>query len=216
MNKVIVACNTLADELKTAVLETCREYPILWVESGLHNSPQLLKEKLQQVLDTVDRVDCVLLAFGFCGNSVLGIKAREYRLVIPRVEDCITLLLGSDEKRKEASGTYFLTRGWLDYEKNIWEEYKFLVKKYGKERAERVFQVMLGHYKNLGLIDTGAYSLEDVQKISCRVARDLKLHHIVIEGTLDYMKKLLTGPYDEDFIIVPPGEEVTFDTLYGA
>ena len=96
---------------------------------------------------------------------------------MPCVDDCITFLLGSCEKRKEISnemGTYFLTKGWLDYENNIWEEYQYTVKRMGKEKADRVYKIMLQHYKRLGVIDTGAYNLEDFLKESKLVAKDLK------------------------------------------
>lgn len=218
MNTLIIACRTIADELNMAIEETACSYPILWIESGLHLYPDSLKKKLQEELDHITNVDQVLMAFGYCGNSLLGITPPTYKMIFPRVDDCITLLLGSCEKRKSISdemGTYFLTHGWLQYEKNIWSEYQEAIQRYGKSRADKIYKVLLQHYKRLGVIETGAYQLEEFLEKTHVIAEDLKLCHQVIPGTLQYIKKLLTGPWDEDFITIQPGETVTFAHIYG-
>ncbi len=216
MSNVILACNTIAHELNLAVKETEATHHILWIESGLHNYPNSLEDRLQEELDKLKNLDFVLLAFGFCGNAVLGLKTGNFKLVIPRADDCISLLIGSEAKRREISSnsvTYFLTKGWVDNEKNIWEEYKHTVKKYGQERADSLYKTMLNHYRHLGIIDTGAYNLQEFLPTSVAIARDLKLEHVIIPGTTDYFKKLLTGPYDDDFIVIGPQSEVSFEDL---
>lgn len=212
MNSLIIACNTIKDELNIALNSTDCKYPVLWIDSGLHMYPDSLRKRLQDEIDHISNVDHILLAFGFCGNSLIGITATNCSIVLPCVDDCITFLLGSCEKRKEISnemGTYFLTKGWLDYENNIWEEYQYTVKRMGKEKADRVYKIMLQHYKRLGVIDTGAYNLEEFLKESQLVAKDLKLTHEVIKGNLSYVEKLLTGPWDDDFVVINPGESIS-------
>lgn len=218
MKTLIIACNTIVEELNMACSEVKCEYPIMWIESGLHLQPNSLKKRLQEELNSISNVDQVLLAFGFCGNSLLGLKPPSYKLIFPKVDDCITLLIGSREKRKEVSGemgTYFLTKGWLNYERNIWFEYQEAVKHYGQVRADRIFNLILGHYKRLGIIDTGAYNLSDLIKRTNIIADGFKLKHQVIPGTLRYIKKLLTGPWDEEFVIINPGETITLEHMCG-
>lgn len=217
MNTLIIACRTIADELNMVIKEIDCNYPILWIDSGLHNFPELLRKRLQEELDHVSNVDQVILVFGFCGNSLLGITAPNYKLIFPRVDDCITLLLGSCQKRKEISdemGTYFLTKGWLDYETNIWVEYQATVKKYGKTRADRIFKAMLQHYERLAIVETGAYNLDVFIEKTKLIANDLKLTHQVVSGELSYVKKLLTGPWDEEFVIIQPGETVALSHIH--
>ena len=48
------------------------------------------------------------------------------------------------------------------------------------------------------------------------VAQDLKLEQQVIPGSLRYIKKLLTGPWDEEFVTVGPGETVLLEHIYKA
>jgi hypothetical protein len=218
MNTTIIACRTIADELNLAISETNVNYPVIWIDSGLHMNPESLKKCLQEELNKIKNIELVLLAFGYCGNALLGLEANNFRMIFPRADDCITIMLGSTKKRKEISdekNTYFLTKGWLDYEKNIWVEYQDTVKRMGREKADRVYKIILKHYERLGVIETGAYGLEDFLKKTEVISKDLKLKHEVIPGTLNYLKKLLTGPWDDDdFITIEPEETVTMKHIY--
>jgi hypothetical protein len=217
MTSIIVACSTIYDELTLAIKETECQFPVLWIESGLHIKPDDLKTRLQKELDSIYNVEQVILGFGYCGNSLLGLKSNNFRIIFPRADDCITIMLGSTENRKKVSdemSTYFLTKGWLVYERNIWEEYLETVKRMGKEKADRIFAIMLRHYKRLGIVDTGAYDLEEFLKKTETIADELKLKHEVIPGTLTFLKRLLTGPWDDDFVKINPGEAIKMEHIY--
>ncbi len=110
MTAVIIACKTIEQELNAAMEQTGCDYPVVWLEPGLHDVPKKLHETLEAHLDTVRGYDTVLLAMGFCGNSVVGLHTHDFELVIPRRDDCISLLLG-DTQRPFAA--VFLTEGWL-------------------------------------------------------------------------------------------------------
>ncbi|MGD0152826.1 MAG: DUF1638 domain-containing protein [Thermacetogeniaceae bacterium] len=212
MRTAVLACKTIADEIKLAMGVTGCSYPVYWVESGLHRTTELLNRRLQQEIDQIGDVQRVLLAFGFCGNALIGIRPSRFQLIFPRVDDCITLMLGSRERSKN-KGTYYLTRGWLQYENNIWEEYRHTVKRYGHEKAVRIFNIILGQYHSLAIIDTGAYCLQEFLLKSETIASALGLKHKVIAGNICYIKKLLTGPWDDDFVTIEPGETITLDHL---
>jgi hypothetical protein len=215
MSKALIACDTINDEVRTAMKETGVECPVVWIESGLHNSPDALKEKLQQEVDKITGADDILLAFGFCGNAIVGLSSKESRIIIPKVDDCITLVLGAGERRRKIindAATYFITQGWMRYDKNIWNEYKYILEKYGKENTDYVYELMFGNYKRLGVIDTGAYDVKEFLKTANAIAADLKLEPELLPGTISYIEKLLTGPYDDkDFIIIEPGESVELE-----
>ena len=218
MTTVIVACQTIQDELAMAMQEVGCTHPVVWIESGLHLEPGGLKLRIQEELAKLSDVDQVLMAFGICGNCFVGVTPGSFRLIFPRADDCITLMLGSAQRRREISqdgATYFLTKGWLKYEKNIWAEYREAVERLGQGRADRAFKVMLQHYRYLGLIETGAYNMPEFLGQTEVVAQDLKLERQVIPGSLRYIKKLLTGPWDEEFVTVAPGETVLLEHIYG-
>ncbi len=216
MTSVIIACHTLMDELNMAIQETGCDYPVLWVESGLHLYTESLNRRLQEELNGLSNVDRVLMAFGYCGNALLGITPHSFQLVFPRVDDCISLLLGSQQARKamsEEMGTYYLTKGWLEFENNIWQEYQHALKRYGKERTDRVFKQILAHYRRLAVIDTGAYEVPEFLATTEKIAEILKLTHQVVPGSTRYLKKLLTGPWDDEFVVIEPGTKITLEHL---
>ena len=216
MDTVIIACKTLEDELALAAEKTGIKLSVIWLESGLHNTPKILKAKLQEALDNVS-AGRVLLLMGFCGNSILEIKAGDYELIIPRVDDCISLLLGSVENRAKISkefAAYFLTEGWLRGERNIWAEYLYSVDKYGEETAKSITETMLGHYRTLGLLDSGATSAAILAEKSKIIAETLGLEQRVIPASTGYIEELLRGPWPEGrFIVKAPGEYITAGDL---
>lgn len=206
----ILSCKTIEPELKTAMAQVGCSYEIQWLESGLHDFPRKLNLRLQQLLDDCGDADRVLLAMSFCGNSVVGLKTGAYTLVIPRSDDCITLLLGSPEVRMQQKATYFLTEGWLAGERNLWREYEECLRKYGREQGEWIMSAMLEHYRNLALVDSGCFTREDLEEESRQIAQKLNLNYIRIPGTLDFLKQLLTGPWPEErFVVIPPNSTVT-------
>lgn len=216
MTSAIIACHTLMDELNMAIKETGCNYPVFWVESGLHLYTDSLNKRLQQELDRLSNVERVLMAFGYCGNALLGLTPPSFKLIFPRADDCISLLLGSQQARKtmsEEMGTYYLTKGWLEFESNIWQEYQHALKRYGQARTDRVFKQILAHYRRLAVIDTGAYEVPEFLAVTEKIAETLKLTHQVVPGSTRYLKKLLTGPWGDEFVIIDPGKKITLDHL---
>ena len=216
MRIAVVACQTIRDELRLALQETGVNYPVLYIEAGLHNKPGALHGRIQRELDMLDNVDTVLLVFGYCGNSMLGVKSAKFQIIVPRVDDCISLLLGSTRARREISqemGTYFITKGWLECEQNIIWEYERCVVRYGEQRALRLMKRMLGHYRRFMVIDTGAYPVGSVMPRTSAFAQKLAMRHEVVPGSPRLLHKLLLGQWDEEFIILQPGEEFTLSEV---
>ena len=208
MKTVAIACQTIEDELNAIYKTLPATFPIVWVESGLHNFPSQLKEKIQQEIDKISGVENILLLFGNCGNSIEGLVASQARLVVPKVEDCISLLLGGNQIRHALSRktpAFYLTDGWLRYEENIFWEYEKSLEKYGEARALRIFRAMFAHYSSLNFIDTGCYDLESVMSRTAELASKLNLKQGIVPGTLKLITKAFLEEWDEDFLIVPPG-----------
>ena len=214
---VLLACHTIRMEIEKAARETGRCYPTVWIESGLHLQPESLRGRIQEELDRLNHARRVILGFGFCGNAVVGLVSGDFELVVPRVDDCITLLLGSRERRDAClkdGGVYFLTQGWLEDELNIWKEYQATLARLGPERTDRAYRLMLAHYRYLGLIDSGAYDLSALLPRVREIGARLHLEPRVLPGSDAWLKRLLTGPWQGDgFVIVPPHTRVDLALL---
>jgi len=208
---VVIACETLRDEYRDAAAKSGRHYETHWIESGMHNYPNKLRGVLQQELDKVTATR-VLLCFGTCGNSVIGLETRDFELIIPRVDDCISLLLGSMAERTKISAehaSYFLTAGWLRGERNIYVEYEHAINKYGEELGKDIMSTMLANYKRLVLLDTGSYDLSPAESESKMIAGKLGLDLQIVPASVGYISELLTGPYPiERFSIIPANTKI--------
>lgn len=122
MRTKILSCRTLEMEVRLAMEKCgcCMELEVL--QENNHDVPLLLRRKIQEKLDAMENMDRVLLAFTTCGGTMAGLKTGDFELVIPRLDDCLSLLMGSMEQRKAAlEGGFgiFLTQGWLNHEKSV-------------------------------------------------------------------------------------------------
>lgn len=134
----------------------------------------------------------------------------DFEMIIPKVDDCIFLLLGSDERRREFSrenACYYLTEGWMRGERNLWVEYKYSVDKYGEETAREIAGMMYSNYRTLALLDTGVTPIEKLEEKTQIIGETLNMERIVVSETLDYIRELLADPWDESRykIILPYG-----------
>lgn len=213
-NTAIIACETLKGELELVMDRERCVLPVTYVESGLHAWPEKLHTRLQEVLDALPpEYTTVLLLFGFCGNSLVGITAGHRTLVLPRVADCIPLFLGSQQRRAAAGNdTYFLTQGYLSGEQNIVSEHDYYLARYGEQRATRLTKTLMKHYKKFAVIDTGAFEPDLVATKVAPYAAILDVPVEVVPGDLVLLCELLAGGLDESrFLHVPPGGSVSFE-----
>ncbi len=208
----VIACATVAEEL---LYMGFPEKNMKVLDFALHAEPSKLRERLQAEIDGVEG-DCdILLGYGKCSNALEGIKSGNHRLVIPRVEDCIAIFLGSDDEylrvQREEPGTYYLTKGWVIAQKNALEEYKKLVEKYGEYRAKRVVSAMFANYKRIVLINTGNYELDDFRRFASDMARFLGLTLEEKAGSRRLLEKMIKGQWDREFVVVEKNSSVSFN-----
>jgi len=214
MRTLIMACRTVENELRMAMAQAGVDYPVLFLEAGLHLWPDRLREAIQHDLDRIENVDVVLMGYGFCGKGLVGVKSGRFKIVVPRVHDCISLLLGSAAVRNQyGADIYFLTGGWLDHELSIVKEYEHSVARYGEQKAARIFKLTMKNYTRLTAIDTGAYDVESVQPRIKTVAEKMAWQYETVPGSLRMFHKLLAGPWDEEFVVLEPGQEITLDDI---
>lgn len=210
--KIIITCRTILPEVEKLLDDVHSDFEIIIMDSNLHDRPDKLRMEIQRQLDTLSGVELVLLPFGYCGGAVIGLKSHDFKLILPKVDDCITLFFGSRQKRNlvnEEERTFFLTKGWLDSERNLIKEYKRLSKKYGQRNADAVIHMMYHNYHQLALIDTGLFPLDGQWKLVKKTAKLLQINCVCCQGTDELLKQLLCGPYsNERFIIIQPHQKV--------
>lgn len=197
MKTAILACKTLRYEIEHAMGITGCRHPAYYIDSGLHNYPALLKDRIQQQLDGMNDFEHIILVFGRCGGALTGIKTGDYLLTMPRVDDCITLLLGSEEDRKLYKDAYFLTQGWLEGERTILDEYHYAADKYGEAVAKELSKSMFGGYAKIVLLDSGSYDIAESLSLTKPFAETFHLKIEVLGQSLDYLIDMICGPWDD-------------------
>ena len=211
-NRRVIACETVIEEMRPFLpVDLPREV----LDFGLHINPAKLKKVLQEKIDEASQhAEVLLLGYGLCSMAVVGLKATTATLVIPRTDDCIAIFLGSckayKEQAKKEPGTYYLTKGWVEAGDTPFEEHKLLIEKYGEEKAERMTRLMLKNYKRLAFINTGVYEIERYRDYSRKTAEKFNLRFEEIDGSPALVKKLVFGPWDDEFVVVSPGQTVAY------
>ena len=213
---LLLACATVIEEM-LAFLPEGMDYQVL--EFGLHVNPGKLRVTLQKMVDELgERYETILLGYGLCSQAMIGIKANGCRLVVPRVDDCISIFLGSrkayNTQSKSQPGTYYLTKGWIEVGDTPFSEYDLTVKQFGKERADRMYNIMMRNYKRLALINTGQYELEKYREYSEKTAEKFSLQYEEIAGSDALVRKMIFGPWDDEFVVINPGETFVIEQFY--
>ncbi|MDP6510079.1 MAG: DUF1638 domain-containing protein [Dehalococcoidia bacterium] len=208
-NTVVIACRVLEDMF--------RRHPgdgkALFLEYGLHRTPQKLAPTLQEEIDRIPSPSVVLLGYGLCGNGLVGLRAGEHKLVIPRVDDCISILLGSRQRYLEETsrqpGTYYLSKGWLERATDPLKEYQSYLQKYDPETARWLIDTQYGNYQRLLFVAAEEADFTGYGPYARRVAEFCGLEYQECMGVDTVVRSLLAqavqpqpGP---DFVVVPPG-----------
>jgi hypothetical protein len=214
--KLVIACATVIEEMRP-LLPPEMGYQVL--EFGLHTDPDKLRQTLQKSLDRVKgRYEIIILGYGLCSQGVIGLQADKSTLIVPRVNDCISIFLGSgsayQQQFQSEPGTYYLTKGWIEVGDSPFAEYERMVERYGHKRADRLLRLMLQNYKRLALINTGQYELINHRDYARRIAERFGLQYEEIEGSTALVTKMLHGPWDDDFVVVQPGEVIQYDHFF--
>ena len=93
MNAGILTCSSLDEYVRHAQDNMGTHYPIYAIDKKYHAEPKDMREQILQSLSCLAaKHDTLLVGMGFCGGSWDQVIAP-CRIVIPRVDDCVTLLL---------------------------------------------------------------------------------------------------------------------------
>jgi len=208
---LVLACSVMEKEIKQF---QNGQMEFKFLDYGLHRTPENMAKAIQSEIDKVSEKDYegIVLGYGLCSNGIVGINSKKHRLIIPRIHDCISLFLGSIEsyqsQSKEYPGTYYLTPGWIEKGQTPISKYKSYAQSYGEETARWVLHEEMKHYTRIVFIDTGVYPPEPYRKMARENAEFLGVTYEEIQGSSELFKKLLRGPWDNDFLIIDKNQNV--------
>lgn len=222
---VVIACKVL-QSIITECLDGASA-PVTYLEYGLHRLPQLMAPAIQEQIDELPEPSFVIIGYGLCGNWVVGVKAREHTLLIPKTDDCIAMFLGSYEAYLQefsaSPGTYYLTKGWLESGSHPLSEYEDYVEKYGPEDADWLLDTQYQDYERLCFVAHSQQDLETYRPEAKRVAEFSRerwgWRYDERRGSDEFVHRLVSAGLgrtadddgdwlDENFLIISPGKEI--------
>ncbi len=232
----IIACRVLGRDLGALSAQSANTIDLYWLPQGLHDVPNLLRERLATVLNEIDldirneRIkhapDYIALGYGLCSNGVVGLESRDIPLVIPRTDDCIALFLGSQKRYmelfRELPGTYWLNSGWIEscgtlvdeerMTRRRWQEY---AEKFGEDNADYLIEVeqqWMHRYDTCGYIHSQTFDLPTHRELALNASRQHSLNFRELNGDERMLRMLVNGTWNEnEFLIVPPHHRVIAD-----
>lgn len=218
----VITCAVLEVEIEHLARLAPNLRRIERLPQGLHNTPNDLRLRLQEAIDTVEEdpaVATIVLGYGLCSRGTEGVTSRRCRIVIPRAHDCITLLLGDKDRYAryvdEHPGTYWYSPGWnkhhvppgkrrFDLLRNQY------VQRYGEDNADFLMQTEQAWFKEYSRavwVDLGIGRSEEDVQYTRECAAWLGWDFDDQKGDPALLRALLEGPWDETrFLTLQPGQ----------
>jgi len=210
----IIACGSISPELER-LRKGHNEVDIQYLPQNLHRAPDKMKEYIQKAIDDMTNVyETVVLGYGLCSNGIVGVKAPQQGLYVPRVHDCIALYLGSRKAYqkifKQHPGTYHLTKSWILNKTDplglVENEY---TERVGREMAEEAMETEIRNYEYISFVNTFTDNADKYRERARENAAHFNKKFIEYKGSDEYFEKILFGPYESpDFVYVSPHNTV--------
>ena len=224
MNACILSCTSLLDFVAAAQASQGTAWPVFTLDRAMHVEPEEMRAAmLRQMAALPAEFDTVLVAMGFCGG-VWHQTSFDRTVVIPRVDDCISLLLHTDDEfhpnLKEDGHLYLYENDPRDFSAlTLMHNTNSFTQDLDLKNMNRefLFEMWFHNYRNMDVIDTGlndCYS-EEYAAAAQAQADQIKAALDYVPGSILLLEKLVSGRWDEQFITAPPGKTILHGDFFG-
>jgi hypothetical protein len=224
MRLLLLGCELLLRELCDAILRSPHLVEAQFLSAGLHEvGAEEMRRRLQAAIDAADpaRHDAIVLGYALCGTGLAGLRTHSLKLVLPRAHDCITLLLGSRSRYQEFfeanPGVYYRSVGWVERADQIQRQLngmkhrsslEELVAQYGESNGAYLYEEYRRYEKSYSKLIYIQSGLEPDESFIARArmeASSKQWDFAQVQGDLTLVRRLLSGHWDQDFLIIQPG-----------
>ncbi|KUO70256.1 MAG: hypothetical protein APF81_09200 [Desulfosporosinus sp. BRH_c37] len=216
----LIGCQSTMNEIQAQGLNQGMDCEFL--DYSFHARPDKLHTKIQEIINKSQDYDLIILTYGRCSNSTLGLISPGVPLLFPATHDCIGLMLGSTARHmqlfKENSLTYYFSQGWLDYGRTPLAEYYEYEARYGEKKARQLIKTLYGNYQKAIFIITPGINDLDLERYRQKVREIADFFGWEvgeIEGDISLLNSVVKGIKAPESIYVEAGQVITLDTLAG-
>lgn len=210
MSTIIISCGFLRHHLDAAQEKMNTNYDVIEMDIELHAEPEDMRSALWEKMESLpEEVDTVLIAMGLCGGSVSDWPLPR-NIVMPKVDDCITLLMHTDDTwhaNLKKCGHLYLADD-IDGKLSVPKIKSDLIEKYGERKGPRIFDMWFKDYKSVDVIDTGYYDCH-CEDYTCKAQASadlIKCQLNYVTGSNILLEKLVSGNWGNQFIKANKGE----------
>jgi len=213
LNAAILTCSSLRCYVDKAQETEGTRWPVREVDRKYHGEPADMKVMVSEALEALPpEIDTVLVAMGFCGG-VWDHVAFDRRIVIPRFDDCISILLNTDDayhpNLKEPGHLYIYENEPEDFSALalLRTDYADSPDLAGVDR-DTLFHLWFDNYRSMDIIDTGLNDCYSEAYVMAAQENADSIHAELgyVAGSYRVLEKLVGGRWDSQFLVAEPGQ----------
>ncbi len=233
MKIAFISCMVFCRDANYYIYDSQHAIHPFWMEQGLHDTPDILRKRLQEKIDEVDSLneryekgngfEAIVLGYGLCSNGVVGLKAGKLPIIVPKCDDCMALFLGSQQRYLDyfhsLKGIYWFNKTWVEHafvptQARYEKMHEYYVKEYGEDNADYLMEIETGYthnYKNALFIASQVCDDTKEQEEVKQAADYFGWEYKLVQGDNVMIRDLLACNWDNRFLRCNPGEIIVAD-----
>lgn len=205
MRAGVLTCESVTEYVQAAQRRLGTDYPVFVLHYRDTDDPERMKRQIVQAVEGLPgNIDTVLVAMGFCGGSWNQVKAAR-RLVIPRVDDCVSLLINGTVQHSanpKQMGHLYITERQPD------SHGKRLCQQCPRWKADACYSRWFANHSQLDIVDTGVFDCHSEAYVGAAQECADALHCCLgyVSGSNSLLERLIGGQWENGFLVANPGQ----------